>query len=61
MIQIILATEEELDTFDDQAIYFEYGDNYSVLVDSTGEVLYPRYYFHENGDMDGFMGWGDGP
>ena len=49
----------ELDTFDDQAAYFEYGDNYSVLIDPTGEELYPVYYFRENGDMDGLIGWSD--
>lgn len=61
MKQFILETEGELDTFDDQAIYFEYGDNYSVLVESTGEVFYPVYYFRENGDMDGLLGWGTEP
>ena len=61
MTQFVLENEEELDAFDDQTIYFEHGDNYSVLVESTGEVLYPVYYFRENGDMDGFMGWGSEP
>lgn len=61
MKQFILETEEELYTFDDQAAYFEYGDNYSVFAGHTGEVFYPVYYFRENGDMDGFIRWGTEP
>ena len=61
MTQFILENEEELYTFDDQAAYFEHGNNYSVFLGSTGEVLYPVYYFRENGDMDGLIGWGFEP
>lgn len=61
MKQFTVTTEEELDFFDDQSAYFEYGDNYSVLVEDTGDVVYPVYWFRENGDMDGFMGWGAEP
>lgn len=57
MKQFTVKTEEELDSFDDQAAYFEHNDSFSVLVEDTGEVVYPIYFFRENGDMDGFMGW----
>lgn len=57
MKQFEVNTQEDLDSFDDQDAYFNYGDMYTVLVLDTGMVVYPVYFFRENGDMDGFMGW----
>ena len=60
MKEFEVATEEDLDLFDDQDAYFKYADDYIVRVKSTGEYLIPVYWFKENGDMDGFMGWNNG-
>ena len=57
MKEFTVDTLADLDDFEGGDAYWEYGTDYIVYVIETNEAYSPVYYFRENGDMDGFIGW----
>jgi hypothetical protein len=57
MKEYIVQTMDDLDDFEYGDAFWEYGNQYTVYVIDADEAFSPVYYFRENGDMDGLMGW----
>lgn len=57
IVEYIIETMQELDDFDTDNAWMEFGVDFIVYVRETEETFYPVFHIHENGDVDGFMGW----
>ena len=53
--------EADLGRFDAWHAYSQFGYEFSVFVEETGESVYPIFYKDDDGYPTGFEGWGSRP